>query len=687
MRAITLLIILLLGCYHIKAQNDSLKVILLDSVEIKTLRIATSAQQQPFSIASYNATTLQETRQQLSLQEYLTHISGLFSLNANNYAQDLRISIRGFGARSAFGIKGVKIIVDGIPETTPDGQGQIDNLNLGIIENIEVLKGSSSALYGNASGGIIHISTKQNFNTDFLKAGLTLGSYNNQQYQISGGIAKNTSKVIFQGSHTRSDGYRDQSGLKNSNFNLRWFEKLSNTSKINFQVNYTNSPIGDDAGALTLEEVKAERRQARGRNIQFRTGEAIEQFKIGGTYQYFINEKENVQLYGFYNHRNFEGRLPFNFGGWINLNRNYYGQGGHYTLKSPFTKGNNELQLGYEYASQKDIRKRFINDDGIKGSNTLNQIERFTNVGFYVLDHFYIKKWLVTTGIRFDSNRLKVTDQKLDNGNQSGDRNLSSVNPSFGVNYQLIDQLNLYGNFRSSFETPSLSELSANPTGEDGFNTSLDPQRAFNYEIGFKGVVCNHLNFDLTLFYINTKNDLVPFELEAFPNRSFFRNAGATKRTGIELATTYTINPEFSVQGNYTYSNFKYTSYTLPQGDFLENELPGIPKNFTALSLLYKNKKGFNARLQYRFVDTFFANDANNASEPSYHITDFSMSYRFKKQQSIWSPFFGVNNIFNTNYSDNIRLNAFGNRYYEPAQKINFYAGIRYKLSEYKYRK
>lgn len=682
MRYITLLVILLLGCHVTNAQNDSLKIIVLDSVEIKALRIATPSRQQPFSIASYTATTLQETRQQLSLQEYLTHIPGLFSLNANNYAQDLRISIRGFGARSAFGIRGVKIIVDGIPETTPDGQGQIDNLNLGIVEKIEVLKGPSSALYGNASGGIIHITTKQDFETDFLEAGLTLGSYNNQQYQIVGGIAKNTSKIIFQGTHTLSDGYRDQSGLKNTNLNLRWFQKLSNTSKINFQVNYTNSPIGDDAGGLTLEEVNADRRQARDRNIQFGTGEAIEQYKIGSTYNYNINEKQDIQLYGFYNHRNFEGRLPFNFGGWVDLKRNYFGQGGHYTLKSPFTKGRNVLQLGYDFASQKDIRQRFANDDGIKGDNTLDQIERFTNVAFYALDHFYIKKWLITAGVRFDSNTLKATDQKLDNGDQSGDRNLSSVNPSFGVNYQLADQLNLYGNYRSSFETPSLSELSANPTGEDGFNNSLNPQRAFNYEIGFKGLAFKHLSFDLALFYINTKNDLVPFELEAFPDRSFFRNAGATERIGVELSTTYTISPEFSIQGSYTHSNFKYTSYTLPQGDFSKNVLPGIPKHFTSLSLLYQNKKGLNARLQHRFVDALYANDANSVSEPSYHTTDFSMSYRFKGQKSIWSPFFGINNIFDTTYSDNIRLNAFGARYYEPAPGINFYAGIRYKLSK-----
>ena len=682
MKYFLLFAFLSLGYHTTHAQTDSLKLIALDFVEVKALRISSLLQEQPFSISTYTTSPLQDTRQQLSLQEYLTHVSGLFSLNATNYAQDLRISIRGFGARSAFGIRGVKIIVDGIPETTPDGQGQIDNLNLGLIEKIEVLKGPSSALYGNASGGVLHITTKQDFDTDFLEAGLTLGSYQNQQYQLSGGLAKKNTKLIFQAAHTLTDGYRDQSGLQNTNLNLRWFQKITNKSKINFQANYTNSPIGDDAGGLTLEEVNTNRRQARDRNVQFKTGESIRQFKIGSTYTYELKEHQNIQLYAFYNTRDFEGRLPFNFGGLIDLKRDYFGQGGHYSLKTDFTYGVNTLQVSYNYATQSDKRQRFTNEDGIRGNNTLDQIESFNTIAFYALDHLRIQKWFFTGGIRFDSNTLKATDEKLDDGDQSGSRNLSSLNPSLGINYQLDKGLNLYGNFRSSFETPALSELSANPSGEDGFNTSLNPQQALNYELGIKGFLGSRLKFDLALFHITTKNDLVPFELEAFPDRSFFRNAGASSRNGIEFFAKLALHEKLALQGNYTYSNFTYTDYTLPTGDFSENNLPGIPKHHTALSLLYENTNGFNARLQHRFVDIVYANDANTVSEPSYHIVDFSMNYRIKTKHNVWAPFLGINNLLDTAYNDNIRINVFGSRYYEPAPGINFYAGIRFKTGE-----
>lgn len=682
MKHITLFIIVLLGCSSLYAQKDSVSTIVLDSVEVQALRIATTQKQQPFAITQYSATTLQETRQQLSLQEYLNDIPGLFSLNATNYAQDLRISIRGFGARSAFGIRGVKIIVDNIPETTPDGQGQLDNLNISSIEKIEVLKGPSSALYGNASGGILHITTKQNFKTDFIEAGLTLGSFNHQQYQLSGGIVNNSSKLIFFANHTLTDGYRDQSGLKNTNLNFRWFQKLTKKSTLNFQANYTNSPIGEDAGGLTLAEANTNRMQARDRNIQFKTGEAVDQLKVGSTYNYAINHKQDIQFYGFYNRRNFEGRLPFNFGGWIDLNRNYFGQGGHYKLKNYFAKGHNTLQIGYDFSTQKDARQRFTNEDGIKGTNTLDQIESFTNIAFYTLDNLQLKKWFIAAGLRFDYNTLKVSDEKLDNGDQSGLINLSSVNPSLGVNYEISNRLNAYANYRSSFETPALSELSANPTGQDGFNNTLHPQQAFNYEIGLKGSIGKDFNFDVTLFTVNTKDDLVPFELEAFPDRDFFRNAGSTTRNGLELATNLNLCKKLTLKSTYTYSNFKYKEYNTPNGDFVNNQLPGIPKHFATISLEHQNVSGLNARVQQKYIGELFTNDANSIALPSYTSTDFNMSYRIKLKHTLWVPFIGIQNIFNTAYNDNLRINAFGDRYYEPAPGMNFYIGLRFKIRD-----
>lgn len=676
-----LLIIFSLGVSVTYGQEDTLQSITFDEVQVSALRIATPTLQQPFSIATYRAGTLQETRQQLSLQEYLYQVPGLFSLNANNYAQDLRISIRGFGARSAFGIRGVKIVVDGIPETTPDGQGQIDNLNIGIIDRMEVLKGPSSALYGNASGGVIQIFTKQDFNQNFLNAGLTFGSFNMQQYQLSGGWVHKRTRAIIQGTHTRTDGYREQSNLKNTNFNARLFHDFSDRSKINFQLNYTNSPVGDDPGGINQADVDEDRRQARNQNVLYKAGESIAQLKLGSQYEYELSDNKSLQFYGFYSTRDFEGRLPFGTDGWVDLQRAYFGQGGHFKTQSALPSGSNTLQIGYEWAIQEDDRKRFDNNEGVKGDLGLDQIERFSTLGLYVLDHLAFDRWLFSFGLRYDLNQLTAEDQFRSDGDQSGSRNLSALNPSVGINYELSRMLHVYGSYRTSFETPSLSELSANPSGAAGFDPDLKSQRAYNYELGFKGLLGNNLDFDLAFFHINTKNDLVPFELEAFPGRTFYRNAGSTVRNGLEFWLRYQLSRYFSVRGSYTYSDFTYDEYVLDDEDFAGKLLPAIPPHFLSLQLAYESEDGLNLRLQHRFTAEFYANDANTATEPAYQVTDLSMSYRLPFNKTTLVPFFGINNIFDTQYSDNVRINAFGGRYYEPAAGINFFGGVRLNLA------
>lgn len=673
------LLALLLSTMYLAAQRDTLESITLEEVEITALRIATSPLQQPFSIATYRAGTLQETRQQLSLQEYLFQVPGLFSLNANNYAQDLRIAIRGFGARSAFGIRGIKIIVDGIPETTPDGQGQIDNLNIGLIDRIEVLKGPSSALYGNASGGVIQIHTREDFDRNFVHAGLTFGSFDMQQYQFGGGWKRHQTRAIVQATHTRTDGFREHSSLENTNVNARLFHDFSDRSQMHLQLNYTNSPVGADPGGIDGEAVAEDRRQARDQNVMFDAGESVAQLKLGGQYQYAPDEDQSLRLYGFYSTRDFTGRLPFQEGGWIDLQRAYFGQGGHFRTRKEMNNGTHTLQAGYAWAIQQDDRRRFTNDQGVRGALDLDQTERFSTVGLYALDHLTLGRWLFSLGVRYDLNWLEADDQLLIDGDQSGSRKLSALNPSVGVNYEVASNVHVYGGYRTSFETPSLSELSANPSGEAGFDPELRSQRAYNYELGLKGLLGNDLDFDLTFFHIDTENDLVPYELAAFPGRSFYRNAGSTQRDGMEVWLRYHVSRSLSVQGSYAYSDFTYVAYVRDGEDFSGNHLPAIPPHFLALQVAYESDRGFNARLQHRYTAEFYANDANVAIEPAYHATDFSLSYRIPFQQATLIPFFGINNLLDAQYSDNVRINAFGGRYYEPAPGIYFFGGVRFQ--------
>ncbi|MEM1324582.1 MAG: TonB-dependent receptor [Bacteroidota bacterium] len=643
---------------------------------IQADRIQPSSLRQPYAVSTYKATELQETRQQLSLQEYVSHIPGLFSLNANNYAQDLRISMRGFGARSAFGIRGIKLIVDGIPETTPDGQGQVDNLNLGIIERVEVLKGSASALYGNASGGVINIQTISLIDSNFLSFRPTIGAFGLQQYQLKGGLANEKQQLIGHIAHTRTDGYRVQSGLQSTNLNLRFRQQLNKNANLRLQFNFVDSPIADDPGSLNLEAVETDRRQARDRNVLFQTGEAIQHWKTGATYQTILR-KYAIKSYGFFAQRNFEGRLPFENGGWIDLNRNYFGQGLNVERFGLFRGAEYYIHLGYDWAVQRDDRQRFRNLEGTRGEVTLDQLEQFSNLGLYALGDWEWNNWHINLGLRYDWNWIGV-DENI--GDRDENINLTAFNPSIGINYYWFNNWSVFGSYRSSFETPTLSELSANPTNEGGFNENLDAQEADNFELGVKYQGRAGLGFELTAFRVLTTNDLVPFELADFPDRTFFRNAGETVRNGVEANMSYIFSPKWQASLSYTLSDFRYVAYNLPNADFSGRELPGIPKHLASFLLTHQAKDGLLLRTQLRYLGDFFAEDANQVQIDDTWIADLSLAYPFSLPALRLQPFIGINNLFDVRYFDNVRINAFGNRYYEPAAGLNIYGGIKFQL-------
>jgi len=667
-------VLFLLCCTTIYSQIDSIQTVSIDSVIITTTRLQESQLTLPLSTTKLNISETQAIRQQLSFQEYLNEVPGLFSLNANNYSQDLRISLRGFGSRSAFGIRGIKLLVDGIPETTPDGQGQLDNLNLAFIKDIEVIRGPSATLYGNASGGIISISTMNTVTEPFLEADISVGNYGFQKYQLLHGFNKKNTSFILQGNYTNTDGYRDQSGFENYNVDAKITHRFSENSKLNLLINYTNSPYAEDAGGLTLEELTGNRRQARQRNVDFRTEEAIKQFKIGSSYELKIKQKNNFSTYGFFATRDFYGKLPFEFGGVIDLQRNYFGNGSSFE----FSTKKNRLQVGYDWAIQNDNRKRFKNLSGEQGDMTLDQLEQFSNLGIYFIDHWTLDKFLIRGGVRYDINKLEAADEFLGNGDASGEIKLNAFNPSVGLTYRLNSKQSLFTGFSTSFETPTLSELSADPLGTGGFNDELKAQKARNIEIGFKSKN-EHQSFEAVVFYIKTNDDLVPYELEDFPDRTFYRNAGSTKRKGLELSYLRDLSDKLRLSTAYTYSDFKYDSYEIPSGNFQDKELPGIPKHKANASLLFQ-ENGFTIKLEGNYIGDLYANDANSTEVNGYAIVNLSFGYKTQLGKIGLSPFMGINNLTNTKYNDNIRINAFGARYYEAAPGINIFGGLRMQL-------
>ena len=676
MGRISQLILLYLGVAALQAQTTP-TTIELDSVILSALKISKQRDRIPFSVTKRDYTSTQDQRQQLSLASYLQEIPGVFALNTHNFAQDLRVAVRGFGSRAAFGIRGIKLIVDGIPQTTPDGQGQIDNLNLGLIESVELIRGGAASLYGNASGGIIAINTLDQLSDNKLELAYKTGSFGYENYQFQGSYQLSRTTITGYLGHVQQQGYRDYSSFQNLGFNLKVKHQFKAQNQLTFIVNYAYSPEALDSGGITAEAVSSNRRQARQRNVDFESGESVDEFKLGASWK-ATNKQWSYESYGFYTSRNFLGKLPFAFGGIVDLARDFAGLGGSVQHSSSSEEFKNRLRLGLDMATQNDLRRRFVNLEGGIGESTLAQNEQFSSVGLSLLNDFELQAWTLFGGLRYDTNRLGVEDRFLSNGDDSDTILLDSWNYSMGLSYQLHPQHRLFFNSSSSYETPVLTELSANPTGQGGFNTALQAQQAYTYELGY-GWKGTQQRFNLTLYQVESRNELVPYELESSPGRSFYRNAGRSFRRGIESSYSLNWTNRWKLNLNYTYSDFRYRDYQTPDSDFSDNILPGLPPHLFQGQFLYQVPKGLSIRFSAYHRGLLYANDANTATEEAVTLlhVDAATPLGFFPAAQL---FVGIQNLTDARYSDNLRLNAFGNRFYEPAPGRSFYGGLRIRL-------
>ncbi|MEO9870277.1 TonB-dependent receptor family protein [Ekhidna sp.] len=645
----------------------------LKEVTVSAPRLPPNSAELPMSITVLDSLLINVSNQNLSIKEYLQQVPGVYIQNAYNFAQDARISIRGFGATAAFGVRGIKLIVDGIPETTPDGTGQLDNLNLDLIKRIEVIRGTAGSLYGNASGGAIIVKSDFDFDQNFLRSNSLFGSYGFYSQSITGGITKGSTVYM---SHLRifgSDGYRNNSQFKQINGRFAVKHKVSDKVSAVMLAEFVNSPKAQDAGGLTLEEAEADTRQARDRNLTFNAGESITQWKTGASVNWKWSSNKELNSYAFFNRRTFDGKLPFENSGIIELKRNYFGVGNNLDLKLK----NHSLKIGYDLLSQQDERSRFNNLEGQKGDLALDQKESFLNFGVYMLDYLELDQWYFSAGLRHDFNRLKADDFFQSNGDDSGEIDINNWSYHFGVGRVLSSSLQLFANYSNNFETPTLNQLSNRPDNSGGFE-SLEAATASTIESGLKWRR-NKIKGEFITFITQTENELIPYELEEFPERTFFRNAGSTIRKGIEFSMNYSSNL-WRVNATYTLSDFTYQSFDSNGTDLEGFTLPGIPKNNITLSLTSTPAESLEITVPLGYVGRIQADNQNEVTIEDYLEVSFSIRYKTSINGLRIEPYFGIRNLTNQTYFDNVRINAFGGRYYEPAPERNFYAGLIIKL-------
>ena len=647
-----------------------------EEVVVTATRVERSLTEIPAAVSIVGQDAIQLGRQQLALDESLGRVPGVFMQNRYNFAQDLRIAIRGFGARANFGIRGIKILVDGIPETLPDGQGSVDSIDIGATGQIEVLRGPSSSIWGNASGGVINVTSERAPRDPYSEVRLSAGSYDFRKLQFKTGAQGDKLGYLFSVSDSTLDGYRQQSRAENTQLTGRFNVDLAGDRTLTAVLSYTDQPISDDPGGINAAQAALDPRSARDANIAFDAGESLEQTRLGVVFSTPLGNGE-LRVRNYYAWRDFENFLPFTGGGNVDLDRSFLGGGVSYSFDTMWGGLPNTLIVGIDHDRQDDDRLRYDNLSGLRGPLAFDQNETVRATGIFLQDHLTLSDTIsLTFGIRFDEVEFDVTDRFLSDGDDSGVVKLDDASPMAGVNVQLSDTLSLYGNYSSAFETPTTTEFNR-ADGLGGFNAALEPQVARNLEVGLRGTAGERTSYEVAVFNIKVDDELIPFEVPTSPGRDFFANAGESTRNGIEFSLTTNPTDRISATVSYTHANYEFDTFVDDNGNnFSGNTIPGTADDVLFGEVTYSHPRGWYAAADVTHIGEQYANNANTATNDSYTISNLRFGWERTSESMVLSPFVGINNLFDETYNANLRINAFGSRFFEPGPDRNIYAGV-----------
>jgi iron complex outermembrane receptor protein len=643
----------------------------LEEIIVTATRMEKSLDRVPAAISVVGEDEIQLARQQLALDESLSRVPGVFMQNRYNFAQDLRVSIRGFGARAQFGIRGIKILVDGIPETLPDGQGAVDSVDLGATSQIEVLRGPSSSLYGNASGGVINITSQGAPQEPFSEVRLMTGKYDYQKLQFKAGGEGDRLGYLVSVSDAELDGYRTQSRYENTQVTGRLNFDLGEDREFMTVVSFTDQPVSDDPGGVNLAEIAADRRAARDANVDYDAGESLEQTRIGFGYNMPLGEGQ-LAVRNYYAWRDFENLLPFTDGGNVVIDRSFSGGLVTYTREGMLGGKPNQFVVGVDFDDQDDDRFRYDNAFGVRGPLVFDQNENVSSYGIFAQNDVSLSETVeLSFGVRFDEVKFDVTDQFLADGNDSGSRSLDDVSPMVGILFDLSDSLSVYGTYSTAFETPTTTEFNQ-PDGSGGFNPNVDPQFAENLEVGLRGRFSDRSRYEVALFDISVDDELIPIEIPTSPGRDYYVNAVESSRRGLELSLVAEPTDRLSTTLSYTYSDFEFDEFDA----FAGNTIPGTTEDVLFGEVVYEHPRGWFGAFDLVHIGDQFANNANTVVNEAYTVANLRFGWEHDMGSMSISPFVGINNLFDEIYNGNVRINAFGGRFFEPAPERNAYAGV-----------
>lgn len=652
----------------------------LGPIVITAPRVERNLLDTPAAVDKVGEREIQQGRRGIQLDESLNQVPGFFFQNQYNFAQGLRISTRGFGARAPFGVRGIRIRVDGFPETLPDGQSQTDAIDLDAAERIEVIRGPSSALYGNAAGGVIDITTADG--RDMTHSPVVSADAGSHGYRKVGARAGGThERWAYHASLSalESDGYRDHSRVEKRLFNGKLTRELEGPRELQAVFTALDNPVAEDPGGLTGEQVREDRRQADPDSEPLDAGQTVDQQRLGLTYTDRNVADGALTLRGFYTRRDFRQQLPFWFPGAQNVpafEREYYGTGVEYAANRRLFDRPLHYVTGLDVDRQVDDRERFGTDsDGNVIAKTQDERQQATATGLFTQADLRVTERIdLSTGLRFDRVRFEIDDRFLSDGDQSGHRTFDEWSGTVGALYTLAPGHRAYINVGTAFETPTFTEF-ANPDGTGGFNPDIEPQQALNREVGIRGRAGERVRYDLALFSVRVRDEIVPFAEE--DDRTFFENAGLTRREGLELGVDWIASDRTTLALAYTFSDYRFVRFRDIDGnEFGGNRLPGLPEHHLYLEGDWQAADGRYASLATRYVGPVFADNANEVEVDGYTVVDARIGRRLRLAGGRrLEAFLGVDNVFDEEYIANVRVNM-GPGFFEPAPERTWIAGI-----------
>ncbi len=692
------------------ARQTAFPVLLLPVMTLPTLSVAADDQtlivtaaphavselDTPAAVSVVNGEEMRHAAPRVNLSESLGAVPGLQVQNRQNYAQDLQLSIRGFGSRSTYGVRGLRLYVDGIPATMPDGQGQTSNIDINSVESVDVLRGPFSALYGNSSGGVMNITTQTGEQPATLEASSYYGSFGSWRYGLKAtgatGDGTQAGDVDYTVSTSRfaTHGYRDHSGARKNLANAKLGVRIDDVSKLTLLLNSVDIKANDPGGLSSAEWHDNPRQSPRG--DQYNTRKDTKQTQAGLRYERQLSADDDLSVMMYAGERETTQYQsiprapqlnPNHAGGVIDLNRNYQGIDTRWTHRGemlvPVT-----FTTGLDYENMSENRKGYENFVMVNGAPEYGQkgaLRRDERNLMWNLDPYLQSSWQLTeklsldAGVRyssvwFDSNDHYITAA---NGDDSGDASYHKWLPAGSLKYAVTDAWNVYLSAGRGFETPTINELSYRSDYQSGLNFNLKPSTNDTVEIGSKTRVGNGL-VTAALFQTDTDDEIVVDASSG--GRTSYKNAGKTRRQGAELSLDQQFAENWRAKASWTWLDATYRTNACGADSCNGNRIPGIARNMGFASLGYEPETGWYAGSDIRYMSDIMADDENTAKAPSWTVVGLNTGYKFNYGHWMMDIFGRVDNLFDREYVGSVIVNESNGRYYEPAPGRNYGVGL-----------